>query len=208
MLTAKEGRLLDSSLNLSPNFIERIAIMSILKRGMAGAPVKRLQEKLGIDADGIFGGGTKQAVMDFQKANGLAVDGIAGPDTFTAMGLPELVLLRVGSRGSTVKAMQEDLGIDADGRFGPGTKKAVMAFQEANGLAVDGMAGPNTLAKLSSFQASFDADVIQRAEVQPDEEHFESEDMPEIKGSDAVAGSAADPAPAKSLWGKVKGWFS
>ena len=181
--------------------------MSILKRGMAGAPVKRLQEKLGIGADGIFGGGTQQAVKDFQSANGLAVDGIAGPDTFTAMGLHELVLLRVGSRGAAVKAMQEDLGIDADGRFGPGTKKAVMDFQKANGLAVDGMAGPNTLAKMSSFQANFNDDVIKKAEVQADEEHFEGEELPEISGSEAVKGTA-EAAPEKSLWGKVKGWFS
>ncbi len=181
--------------------------MSILKNGMSGAPVKRLQEKLGIGADGIFGGGTKQAVMDYQKANGLSVDGIAGPDTFTAMGLHELVLLRVGSRGAAVKAMQQDLNIDADGRFGPGTKKAVMEFQSANGLVADGMAGPNTLAKLGSSQASYTPEVIQRAEVQPDEEHFEAEPMPEIKGVEAVKGSAAEAAPKKSLWGKVKGWF-
>ena len=98
--------------------------MSILKRGLKGAPVKRMQEALGIGADGDFGPGTEKAVREFQKSNGLAVDGIAGPDTFSAMGLHELVLLRVGSRGATVKAMQEDLGIDADGRFGPGTKKS------------------------------------------------------------------------------------
>lgn len=68
--------------------------MSILKRGLKGAPVKRLQEKLGISADGDFGPGTERAVKEFQEANGLAVDGIAGPDTFSAMGLHELVLLR------------------------------------------------------------------------------------------------------------------
>ena len=181
--------------------------MSILKRGLKGAPVKRLQEALGIDADGDFGPGTERAVKEYQKANGLAVDGIAGPDTFTAMGLHELVLLRVGSRGSTVKAMQEDLGIDADGRFGPGTKKAVMAFQEANGLAVDGMAGPATLAKMSSFAEVVTEEVVQKAEVTEDEEHFESEDLPEIDGGDAVAGSA-EAAPKKSVWGKIKGWFS
>ncbi|MEL6947722.1 MAG: peptidoglycan-binding protein [Pseudomonadota bacterium] len=180
--------------------------MSILKRGLTGAPVKRLQEKLGIGADGIFGSGTEKAVRDFQQANGLAVDGIAGPDTFTAMGLEELVLLRVGSRGSTVKAMQEALGIGADGMFGAGTKKAVMAFQEANGLSVDGMAGPATLAKMSGM-ASFDADTVAKAEVKPDEEHFESEPLPELKGAEPVAGAASEAPPKKSLWGKVKGWF-
>lgn len=181
--------------------------MSILKKGMAGAPVKRLQERLGISADGDFGGGTKRAVMDYQKANGLAVDGIAGPDTFTAMGLHELVLLRVGSRGAAVKAMQKDLSIDADGRFGAGTKKAVMAFQAENGLVADGMAGPNTLAKLGSFQAIYTSEVIQKSEVLPEEEHFEAEPIPEIKGSSPVAGGASETPPAKSLWGKVKGWF-
>ena len=70
--------------------------MSILKRGLKGAPVKRLQEKLGISADGDFGPGTEKAVKAYQQSNGLSVDGIAGPDTFAAMGLHELVLLRVG----------------------------------------------------------------------------------------------------------------
>lgn len=182
--------------------------MSILKRGMKGAPVKRMQEKLGIGADGDFGPGTQKAVREFQQANGLAVDGIAGPDTFTAMGLHELVLLRVGSRGATVKAMQEDLGIDADGRFGPGTKKAVMEFQTANGLTADGMAGPVTLSKMKSFAGVVTQEVIQKAEVTPDEEHFEAEELPEIKGADPVVGAATEVAPKKSVWGKVKGWFS
>lgn len=180
--------------------------MSILKRGLKGAPVKRLQERLGISADGDFGPGTEKAVRAFQEENGLAVDGIAGPDTFTAMGLPELVLLRVGSRGTTVKKMQGDLGIGADGIFGQGTKKAVMAFQEENGLVVDGMAGPNTLAKLGSFASTFTAETVEKAQVREDEEHFDEEPLPELKGVEPVAAST-EPAPKKSLWGKVKGWF-
>lgn len=36
---------------------------------------------------GIYNSGTKTAVMSFQKANGLAVDGIAGPITFKALGV-------------------------------------------------------------------------------------------------------------------------
>lgn len=182
--------------------------MSILKRGLSGAPVKRLQEKLGIEADGIFGPGTEKAVREFQKANDLAVDGIAGPDTFTAMGLHELVLLRVGSRGEAVKKLQQDLGIEADGRFGAGTKKAVVEFQKANGLEADGMAGPKTLAKMSSFRTTHTDEVVRKAEVRPDEEHFESEPLPEIKGTEPVKGSAGETAPKESLWGRVKGWFS
>jgi len=182
--------------------------MSILKRGLNGAPVKRLQERLGIAADGDYGPGTEQAVRDFQQANGLAVDGIAGPDTFTAMGLHELVLLRVGSRGQAVKALQQDLGVDADGIFGEGTKAALMAYQTAQGLAADGMAGPSTLSSMTSFAKTITPETIQKAEVQEDEEHFDSEPLPDLKGTEVAKAKAPTAAPKKSLWGKVKGWFS
>ena len=182
--------------------------MSILKRGLKGAPVKRLQEKLGITADGDFGPGTEKAVKAFQEANGLVVDGIAGPDTFTAMGLHELVLLRRGSRGAQVKKLQEALGIGADGIFGGGTEQAVKDYQAANGLDVDGMAGPETLAKMAQF-AEMTEETVQKAAVQPEEEHFESEPLPEIKGASIIGGGTSTPVPEKkSVWGKVNGWFS
>ena len=128
--------------------------MTILLRGLRGEPVKRLQQKLGIDADGIYGGGTESAVRDLQMNKGLSVDGIAGPDTFAALGLYELVLLRRGSRGDTVKKLQEALKVDADGIFGGGTETAVRAFQQENDLKVDGMAGPDTLDRLGLFGIS------------------------------------------------------
>jgi len=54
-------------------------------------------------------------------------------------------LLKVGSKGDTVKALQEALGLDADGIYGPGTARAVKHYQEENGLTADGVAGPQTL---------------------------------------------------------------
>lgn len=137
--------------------------MAILLRGLRGEPVKRLQAKLGVEADGIFGGGTEKALKDYQKDNGLQVDGIAGPDTFSQMGLYDLVLLRRGTRGAMVKKMQEKLGIGADGKFGSGTEKAVKAYQEENGLTADGIVGPNTLAKLDLFDDSAAKNVLASA---------------------------------------------
>ena len=41
-----------------------------------------MQQKLGLNADGIFGGGTEQAVKNFQTKNGLSPDGIVGEQTW------------------------------------------------------------------------------------------------------------------------------
>lgn len=48
-----------------------------------------------------------------------------------------------------VMAIQRQLGITADGIFGPQTKSAIMAFQQQNGLTVDGIVGPQTRAALA-----------------------------------------------------------
>jgi peptidoglycan hydrolase-like protein with peptidoglycan-binding domain len=42
--------------------------MAILKRGLAGEPVNKLQEKLGLDADGQFGPKTEEAVREYGVA--------------------------------------------------------------------------------------------------------------------------------------------
>ena len=54
----------------------------------------------------------------------------------------------IGSRGETVKAIQQHLGLGDDGIYGPGTKRAVKQFQASNGLLADGVAGPTTLRKM------------------------------------------------------------
>lgn len=57
-------------------------------------------------------------------------------------------VLKKGSTGENVKRMQAELGLEADGSFGPATEAALKKWQAANGLAADGVAGPKTLAKL------------------------------------------------------------
>jgi len=54
----------------------------------------------------------------------------------------------VQSAGSGVAALQQALGIPADGVYGAQTRRAVRRFQAAHGLAVDGIAGPQTLGAL------------------------------------------------------------
>ena len=59
----------------------------ILKLGSRGNEVKVLQEKLNLKADGIFGPLTEEAVKDFQRSNGLEVDGIVGANTLSKLNL-------------------------------------------------------------------------------------------------------------------------
>ena len=53
--------------------------------------VKRVQQAVGVTADGVFGAGTEMAVKKFQEENGLEATGYAAyaePDEATATTLP------------------------------------------------------------------------------------------------------------------------
>ena len=58
-----------------------------LRKGDRGRAVRRLQRKLGVSADGVFGPQTDRAVRRFQRRNGLTADGIVGPMTRGKLGL-------------------------------------------------------------------------------------------------------------------------
>jgi len=58
--------------------------------------------------------------------------------------------LRRGSRGPEVQALQQQLGITADGIYGPNTEAAVRAFQQRAGIQVDGIAGGQTQSALAA----------------------------------------------------------
>jgi len=59
-----------------------------------------------------------------------------------------------GAMGEAVKEVQQTLGVQADGFFGPRTEQAVKEFQAAHSLDADGIVGPRTQAELTRVQTA------------------------------------------------------
>ncbi len=143
----------------------------VLRQGAKGEPVRSLQYLLNahgsaLVVDGIFGPRTNASVIAFQRSHGLVANGAVGQTTW----LKVIVTVRLGSVGSAVKAVQDQLNfrnlsglpstlLAVDGVFGPKTDTKVRAFQAAMAtemsFLVDGVVGPQTWQALITEALSF-----------------------------------------------------
>lgn len=138
--------------------------------GDYGPAVVELQDRLkavgcfpwSTRSTGYYGPITTASVKALQAAQGIAIDGIVGPQTQALLdrGLgcytQELSsVLKVGSQGDRVRKLQIQLNnwgvppqpggtLKVDGIFGPETRQSVIRFQEFKQLKVDGIVGPQT----------------------------------------------------------------
>ena len=84
---------------------------AVLKQGASGGEVREVQRRLKLwgyyngSVDGVFGAGTRSAVIAFQKKNGLKADGVVGKSTYKALGMTKSYeILASGGNGNSGSA--------------------------------------------------------------------------------------------------------
>ncbi len=82
------------AMNITIILLLQMAAAVTYQKGSSGSAVRQIQTKLSSwgyysgAIDGVYGSKTESAARLFQRKNGLAVDGKAGPATLKALGLP------------------------------------------------------------------------------------------------------------------------
>jgi N-acetylmuramoyl-L-alanine amidase len=125
------------------------SVETLSKVGSTGTEVRQIQTRLkqwgyyNGAVDGIYGSGTKSAVVTFQRKNGLTPDGVAGPATLAKIGLPS------GGGGGAGGFSASDVNllarvISAEARGEPYTGQVAVGAVILN--RIDHPSFPNTLA--------------------------------------------------------------
>jgi len=108
-----------------------------LARGSVGDAVKEVQKALGVPVDGVFGPQTEEAVRKFQTEQGVPVDGIVGPRTRAKLFPSETPEKSFHHRRWLARGSEGD---------------AVKEVQQALGVYVDGVFGAQTEEAVKKFQ--------------------------------------------------------
>jgi len=150
---------------------QALALQRVGSRGTEVTFIQQCLKNLGYFNGPVTGGFfnlTQSAVTRFQKARGLAVDGIVGNNTRQALqqscqsGTPRTPnpntngQLRVGSKGQAVTQLQQNLrqlgyfNGPRTGYFGTQTRQAVIRFQQASRIPANGIVDSRTAQALQS----------------------------------------------------------
>jgi peptidoglycan hydrolase-like protein with peptidoglycan-binding domain len=145
---AEERQILGEALPLETN--PKVAeVQKLLK--LYGYPIGQI--------DGKIGPGTRNAILKFQKDNGLEETRFVDKVTWEKLHMFEASGLIVDGEIS-VKAVQQALsnsGLNVgriDGQLGPQTRRMIITFQKSKGLKGDGIIGIQTLKLLNEHLQS------------------------------------------------------
>ena len=182
-----------------------------LRRGSEGDQVITLQKKLKNwgyytgSVDGIFGSETEEAVRYFQRKNGLAVDGVVGPDTARALGMTLTGGSAQASGGSSgTNSSSGDLYLLARCVYGEARGEPYVGMVAVGAVALNRVRSsrfPNTLAGVIYQSGAFDAVSDGQINLAPSEQSRRAA-RDALNGWDPTSGCLYyyNPATATSPW--------
>lgn len=187
-----------------------VAAVAVLRKGSKGDEVKEVQRRLkrlgyySGSVDGIFGAGTRAAVIAFQKKNGLTADGVVGKATYKALGMTASynVLAGGGSGGSTYTSSDLYLlakTIYAEGRGEPYAGQVAIGAVILN--RVRSSSFPNSVSGVVYQKGAFTAVSDGQINLSPDSAAM-SAAQDAVNGWDPTGGAIYyyNPAVATSSW--------
>ena len=188
------------------------APVAVLKSGSRGSEVKEVQRRLKLwgyyngSVDGVFGAGTKKAVVAFQKKNGLTADGVVGKATYKALGMTSsydaLVESATGEGANGFSSSDVYLlarTIYAEGRGEPYTGQVAIGAVVLN--RVRSSQFPNTISGVVYQKHAFTAVTDGQINLTPNETAMRAA-RDAINGWDPTGGAIYyyNPAVATSAW--------
>lgn len=148
------------------------SIAALSGYGSAGQEVRNIQSRLkewgyyNGEVDGIYGYMTYSAVRDFQAKHGLTVDGIAGPETLAAIGLPTGQPAGGGSSGDSRDLNLLARLIHGEARGEPYVGQVAVGAVVLN--RVEDSRFPNTIAGVIYQPGAFDVVYDGQINLEPD----------------------------------------
>ena len=193
---------------------ETVVSAAVLKQGSKGGEVKEVQRRLKLwgyyqgSVDGVFGAGTRSAVIAFQKKNGLTADGVVGKSTYKALGMTssyELLAGQATSNSGSVNGFSSSevyllaKTIYAEGRGEPYTGQVAIGAVVLN--RVRNSAFPNTISGVVYQKHAFTAVSDGQINLTPNETAMKAA-KDAINGWDPTGGALYyyNPAVATSSW--------
>jgi hypothetical protein len=122
------------------------SLLGVNKSGHSNAELQTELNRFGYNlvVDGLLGPNTTGAIENFQSKQGLTVDGIVGPITWSKLTMSTYSI-------TDYQTLLNKFGFNlvVDGVKGPLTTNAISQFQATHSLTIDGIVGPITWAALN-----------------------------------------------------------
>ena len=178
--------------------------------GSRGEQVRQVQRKLKQwgyydgEVDGVFGQETYDAVMDFQRKNGLAADGVAGSRTLEAMGISDAGQKAVAASANSGAAYSSDVELLARLIHGEARGEPYVGMVAVGAVVLNRVRSskfPNTIAGVIYQAGAFDAVADGQINLTPNEQSRRAA-RDALNGWDPTGGCLYyyNPATATSKW--------